>query len=135
MMKESIRIFIVEDALFLQEMLCHIFNEASIEVVGVANSGGAETISRIKYLDPNIVLVDLVLPERNGMELINKISNILPNIKVIVCSSLQQELFKNRSELAGALDFIKKPFSSDEIIDVVCSVAHEQIRGQRRKVA
>lgn len=135
MMKKNIRVFIVEDTLFLQEMLCRIFNEADIEVVGMAGSGGVETLSKIKNLVPDIILMDLVLPGKNGMELIRTISNTLPNTKVIVCSSLKQELFRNHSELAGALDFVKKPFSSSEIVNTIFSVAQAQVEEQVGKAA
>ena len=134
-MKKSIRVFIVEDALFLKEMLCHVFVEAGIEVVGVANSGGEETLSKIKNLNPDIVLMDLVLPEKNGITLIREIRDIVPDTKVIVCSSLQQELFKTQSEIAGALDFIEKPFSSDEIVEAIFAMFQTQVEEPRSKVA
>ena len=127
-MKENIRIFVVEDALFLQEILCRIFNEANIEVVGVSGSGGEQTFSKIKNLAPDVVLMDLVLPEKNGMELMYNINKILPKTKVIVCSSLKKKLFENQSKWIGDLNFIEKPFSSNAILDLVFSVVHKQIK-------
>ena len=121
-MKKGIRVFIVEDALFLREVLCRIFMEAGIEVVGSARAGGDETLSHIKNLNPDVVLVDLVLPGENGMTLLSQLSDTSPHVKLIVCSSLRNELFKVQSEMAGAMEFIHKPFDSDEIVKIVSSV-------------
>ncbi len=122
-MKKKLRIFIVEDALFLREMLCRVLHTAGMEVVGLADSGGEETLLKIEILKPDLALVDLALPKQNGLALINKIYLKFPEMKVIVCSGL----LKNReiilkSEMAGVLHFINKPFGSDEIVDKIYSV-------------
>lgn len=121
-MKKNIRILIVEDSLFLKEMLCRIFGEAGIHVVGLASSV-EEAFSKIETLKPDIALVDLVLPGQNGIALVKKIHHFHPKTKVIVCSGLELEQFILESELAGAMDFIGKPFKSDEMVEAVFSAA------------
>ena len=124
-MKKDIRILIVEDSLFLKEMLCCIFKETGIHVVGLASSG-EEALSKIETLKPDIALVDLVLPGQNGIVLIKKIHHFYPKTKVIICSGLKHEQFILESELVGTVDFISKPFKSDEMIEVVFSATIEE---------
>lgn len=125
LMKKDIRVLIVEDSLFLKEMLCCIFAKADIDVVGLTSSG-EEALSKIETLKPDIALVDLVLPGQNGIMLIKQIRHFYPKTKVIVCSGLKHEQFILESELAGAIDFISKPFKSNEIVEAVFSAATEE---------
>jgi len=119
-MKKKVRLFILEDSIFLQEMLVYVFEKAGIEVVGVASSGKT-ALSAIKQLKPDIVWVDIVLPGVNGFAVINKIKSFLKDIKVIASSSLKNEHIFLQSEIAGAVDFIQKPFKSEDIVNAVFS--------------
>ena len=120
-MASNIRIFIVEDALFLREVLCRVFAEAGMEVVGLASSG-EEALSQIEISKPDLVWLDIVLPNgQNGITLMNKISQLYPEVKIIACSSLQQEQIQMQSESAGAMYFINKPFKSDKAVEIVFS--------------
>ena len=134
LMKKNIRILIVEDSLFLREMICHIFAESDIQVVGLASSA-EEALSKIEALKPDLALVDLVLPGQNGIVLIKKIHYFYPEIKVIACSSLKHEHFVMESERAGAVDFLRKPFKSHEIKDAIFSAAREQKQEPEIKAA
>ena len=126
-MKSNIRVFIVEDALFLREMLCRVFADTqSIEVVGMTSSVRT-AVSQIQELKPDLVLLDLVLPKENGIVLIGKIAELCPETEVIVCSSLLREKqILAQSEMAGAMYFIKKPFSSSEIVDMIISTVKQE---------
>ena len=128
-MKENIRVVLVEDSLFLREMLCCIFAEANISVIGLASSE-REALSKIETLKPDVVLVDLVLPGQNGIVLVKKIHRFYPEIKIIACSSLQHEQFISECELAGAVDFVSKPFKSSEVIEAVFSAINEEKQEQ-----
>jgi len=119
-MKKKVCLFILEDSIFLQEMLVYVFEKAGIEVVGVASSGKI-ALSAIKQLKPDIVWVDIVLPGVNGFAVINKIKSFLKDIKVIASSSLKNEHIFLQSEIAGAVDFIQKPFKSEDIVNAVFS--------------
>lgn len=125
-MENHIRVFIVEDALFLREMLCRIFVKAGIEIVGVASSE-SEAFSQIETLKPDLIWVDLVLPGgQNGIALINKVKQLYPEIEIIACSSLQQKLVKTQSKQAGAVHFINKPFEYDTVLENVFSVMEQK---------
>ena len=125
-MKNFISVFIVEDSDFLREMLARVFTSEGIKIVGMADGGGEKTLSRIKSLKPDVVLVDLVLPQQNGLWLINKINQIGDETKVLVCSSLKPEWIRTQVELSGALDFISKPFKSSEIVRAVFSAVQPE---------
>ena len=125
-MENNIRVFIVEDAFFLREMLCHIFTKVGMEVVGMASSG-QEVCSQIEALKPNLVWVDLVLPGgQNGITLIDKIKQFYPEARVIACSSLQQKQVRMQSEKVGATCFVSKPFKSNEVLETVFSVMKQE---------
>ena len=118
-------IFIVEDALFLQEMLCHIFTQQGIRVAGVADSAPS-ALTKIKALKPDLVLLDLVLPGQSGLSLLRKIHQVSPEIKVLICSSLpykKTQLKKEKFPIAG---YIQKPFDLDELMSQVMASRHNK---------
>jgi DNA-binding NtrC family response regulator len=125
-MKKGIHVFIVEDALFLQEMLCRLFTKAGMKVVGTASSA-RKAFFQISSLKPELIWVDLVLPGgQNGITLINKIKQFYPEMTVIACSGLQQKQVLIQSEKTGITRFVNKPFKSDEALDKVFSVMKEK---------
>ena len=106
------KVFIVEDALFLQEMLCRVLTEKGLKVAGVADSV-VSALPQIKRLKPDLVLLDLVLPGQNGLSLLRE----LKKTKVFVCSSLPREKV-GEEEIAG---YVQKPFDVDELMSTVFS--------------
>lgn len=107
----------------MQQALCRILQEAGLKISGTACRGDKETLLKIQKLSPDLVLMDLALPGQNGTFLISALNRLCPEIKVIVCSGLlqnEQALFK--SEQAGALHFIHKPFGSAGVLDKIYSV-------------
>ena len=135
-MKNNIRAFIVEDSLFLREVLCRVFSQAGIEVAGLASSV-EEALFQIEQLRPDVVLVDIVLPGKNGIVLINKISQLYSEIKIIICSSVPRKHILTQSEQIGNVAFISKPFGYDEIVEAVFSVVnkHREEQQERARVA
>ena len=117
-------IFIVEDALFLQEMLCHIFTQQGIKVAGVASSAPS-ALTKIKALNPDLVLLDLVLPGQNGLSLLKKIHQVSPKIKVLICSSLPYKKTKLKAgKFPPIAGYIQKPFDLDELMSQVLANRH-----------
>ena len=126
-MGKKIRVFIVEDALFLKEALCRVLQEAGCEISGTAEGGGEQTLLEIQKSCPDLVLMDLALPGQSGACLTRALGRICPQIQVIICSGLlktQEALYK--SETAGALHFVHKPFGFTEIVDKIYSVMEDQ---------
>lgn len=129
-MKNNIRIFIVEDSIFLQEMLCHIFTKEGMEVVGVSSSV-EDAFLQIKTLKPDIALIDIILSQGDGTELISKIQKFDSQIKLLICSSLSQDNLKVRLPEIKELAFIKKPFGYNKIVDNVNSIVHNNLQIER----
>ena len=129
-MKKNIRIFIVEDSRFLRKTLQKVFLDKGMEVKGVFSSG-KKALTQIPVLKPDLVLIDMVLPGENGMELVNKIaSSYYPQTKVLVCSSIRKEHIMLRSRWKVPLPFIKKPFGLDKIVAGVFSAVSEKEKEQ-----
>ncbi len=113
------RILIVDDAAFTRNMLKNIINKTDYtEVVGEA-SNGDEAIVQYKKLKPDLVTMDLVMPEKGGIETIEEILKIDKSAVIVVVSALGQEALVLEAAKKGAKDFIQKPFKTEQIMEVL----------------
>ena len=113
------RVLIVDDAQFTRNMLKNIIGKLEqIEVVGEA-SNGVEAISMYKKLNPDLVTMDLVMPELGGIEATEKILKINSKALIVVVSALGQEALVLEAAKKGAKDFIQKPFKTEQIVEVM----------------
>jgi two-component system chemotaxis response regulator CheY len=116
---EKKRVLIVDDAAFTRNMLKNIIDKIEqIEVIGEA-SNGIEAISLYKKLNPDLVTMDLVMPEKGGIEATEEILKIDSKALIIVVSALGQEALVLEAAKKGAKDFIQKPFKTEQIIEVM----------------
>jgi len=116
---EKKRVLIVDDAQFTRNMLKNIISKIEqIEVVGEA-SNGVEAISLYKKLSPDLVTMDLVMPEKGGIEATEEILKINSKALIVVVSALGQEALVLEAAKKGAKDFIQKPFKTEQIIEVM----------------
>jgi len=115
-MAEIRKVLVVDDAPFIREIVKHIIaNEEGLELIGEA-SNGEEAIEKAKELVPDVILMDIVMPLKSGIQATEEILKILPNIKVISCSTLDKDLLADKAKNAGCQDHIQKPFKSSELI-------------------
>jgi two-component system chemotaxis response regulator CheY len=113
------KVLIVDDAQFTRNMLKNIINKIEqIEVIGEA-SNGVEAISLYKKLSPDLVTMDLVMPEKGGIEATEEILKINPKAMIVVVSALGQEALVLEAAKKGAKDFIQKPFKTEQILEVM----------------
>ncbi|MFA5384219.1 MAG: response regulator [Eubacteriales bacterium] len=112
------RILIVDDAAFMRMMIKNIVVKNSFEVVGEAENG-AVAFELYKELKPDVVTMDITMPEMNGIEGIKKIREFDPKAKIIVCSAMGQEAMVMEAIQAGAKDFIVKPFQQERILQAL----------------
>jgi len=113
------RVLIVDDAQFTRNMLKNIIGKIEeIEVIGEA-SNGVEAISLYKKLNPDLVTMDLVMPEKGGIEATEEILKINSKALIVVVSALGQEALVLEAAKKGAKDFIQKPFKTEQIIEVM----------------
>ena len=116
---EKKRVLIVDDAQFTRNMLKNIISKIDqIEVIGEA-SNGVEAISLYKKLSPDLVTMDLVMPEKGGIEATEEILKINSKALIVVVSALGQEALVLEAAKKGAKDFIQKPFKTEQIIEVM----------------
>jgi len=111
-------ILIVDDAIFMRRIISDVLKNNGYNIVGEA-SNGVEAIKKYKKLKPNLVLMDITMPEKNGIEAVKDIIAIDPEAKVIMCSAMGQDSMVKESIVAGAKDFIVKPFQSDDVLKKV----------------
>lgn len=118
----GLRVLIVDDALFMRNMLKDIFIRAGHEVVGEAGNG-VEAVERYNELRPDLVTMDIVMPLKSGIEALQEIAAADPGACIIMCSALGQDALVIEAVQAGAKDFIVKPFKEERVLDVVRRVA------------
>ncbi|MFX1453548.1 MAG: response regulator [Promethearchaeota archaeon] len=113
------RIMIVDDAQFTRNMLKKIISKTNYgSVVGEAENGN-EAIKLYKKLKPDLVTMDLVMPEKGGIETIEELLKVDPNAIIVVVSALGQEALVLEAAKKGAKDFIQKPFKTEQIVEVM----------------
>ena len=121
------KVMIVDDAQFTRNMLKNIINKIEqIEVIGEA-SNGVEAISLYKKLNPDLVTMDLVMPEKGGIEATEEILKINSKALIVVVSALGQEALVLEAAKKGAKDFIQKPFKQEQIMEVMDRILKNKI--------
>lgn len=112
------RILIVDDAKFMRMTLSNILKKANHEVVGEGENG-RDGVKLYKDLQPDLVTMDITMPEMSGLEAVKEIKAEFPNAKVIMCSAMGQQKMVVEAIEAGAKDFIVKPFDENRVIDAI----------------
>lgn len=125
----AVKVLIVDDAMFMRNMIAEIFNgkkykEEDYQVVAEAENG-IEAVEKYKEHDPDIVTMDIVMPEMTGIEALKEIMEADSGANVIMCSALGQDSLVMEALDAGAKDFIVKPFQPEKVLDVVVRILDE----------
>ncbi len=123
MTKNKKKILVVDDAQFTRNMLKKIINKTEIAEVIAEARNGVEAVSLYQELKPDLVTMDLVMPEQGGIETTEKILSFDPEAIIVIVSALGQEALVLEAAKKGAKDFIQKPFKADQIEDVLERVA------------
>jgi two-component system chemotaxis response regulator CheY len=121
-MKMGKRVLIVDDAAFMRMMLKNILAQNGYEIVGEA-SNGLEAVTLYKELKPDLVTMDIIMPEMGGITAVKEIRGFDSEAKIIMCSAMGQQAMVIESIQAGAKDFIVKPFQPDRVLEAVKKVA------------
>ena len=111
-------VLIVDDAAFMRMMIKDILTKNGLEVAGEAENG-AVALEKFKELKPDLVTMDITMPEMDGIAALKGILGIDPAAKVLMCSAMGQQSMVIEAIQAGAKDFIVKPFKPDRVIDAI----------------
>jgi two-component system, chemotaxis family, chemotaxis protein CheY len=117
----SKRVLVVDDAAFMRMMIKDILAKNGYEVVGEAQDGN-QAVDLYKELKPDIVTLDITMPDKDGISALKEIKSIDPNANVIMCSAMGQQAMVIDAIQAGARDFIVKPFQADRVIEAIKKV-------------
>jgi two-component system chemotaxis response regulator CheY len=112
------RVLVVDDAAFMRKMVTDALTGGGHEIVGEAGNG-AEAVQRFQELRPEVMTLDITMPEKDGIAALQEIIAIDPSAKVIMCSALGQESKVLESIKLGAKDFVVKPFQPDRVLSAV----------------
>ncbi|MEQ2526590.1 response regulator [Robertmurraya yapensis] len=112
------RILIVDDAKFMRLTLSNILLKANHEIVGEAETG-MDAVTLYRKLTPDLVTMDITMPEMSGLEAMKEIKKEFPQAKIIMCSAMGQQKMVVESIEAGAKDFIVKPFEEGRVLEAV----------------
>lgn len=112
------RILIVDDAKFMRMTLSNILLKGNHEVVGEAENG-KEAITLFNQLQPDLVTMDITMPEMNGIEALKEIKQNHASAKVIMCSAMGQQKMVVEAIESGAKDFIVKPFEENRVLEAI----------------
>lgn len=111
-------VLVVDDAAFMRVSIKNMISKHDFEVVGEAENG-AIAVEKYKELNPDIVTLDITMPEMNGLEALKEIMKINPNAVVVMCSALGQESMVREAVVSGAKGFVVKPFKEDVIVSAL----------------
>ena len=111
------KILVVDDAAFMRLSIRKVLTDASHEVFEAQN--GSQAVAEYIENSPDVVTMDITMPEMDGIEALKKIREHDPDAKVIMISALGQESKVREAILAGARDFVVKPFEADRVIGAV----------------
>lgn len=112
------KILIADDAAFMRMMLKDILSKNGYEIVGEA-ANGLEAIEKYDELKPDLVTMDITMPQCDGIQALKEIVGKNPAAKVIMCSAMGQQSMVIESIQSGAKDFIVKPFQPQRVLESV----------------
>lgn len=111
-------ILICDDAAFMRMMIKDILSKNGYEIAGEAENG-VKAVEKYKEVKPDLVMMDITMPEMDGIQALKKIKEEDPSATVIMCSAMGQQAMVIESIQSGAKDFIVKPFDKDRVLEAV----------------
>ena len=116
------KVLVVDDMLFMRVTLKSILEKNGFAVVGEAVNG-VEAVKKYKEFGPDIVTMDITMPEMSGLEALKEIKQYDPDAKVVMVSAMGQERYVKEAIMAGAKYFIVKPYQAEQVLETLTKVA------------
>ncbi|MCR5607761.1 MAG: response regulator [Lachnospiraceae bacterium] len=111
-------ILICDDAAFMRMMIKDILSKNGYTIAGEAENG-AKAVEKFNEVKPDLVMMDITMPEMDGIQALKKIKSVDADANVIMCSAMGQQAMVIESIQSGAKDFIVKPFQADRVLEAV----------------
>jgi two-component system, chemotaxis family, chemotaxis protein CheY len=112
---------VCDDSVFMRTMVADILKNAGFEIVGEAETG-VQAIEKYRSLKPDLVTMDIVMPEMGGIDAVRAICKEDKNAKIVMCSALGLQALVVEAIQAGAKDFVLKPFQASRVLEAVQQV-------------
>lgn len=117
----AVRVLVVDDAAFMRMMVKDILTKNGYEVVGEAENG-MKALEKYQELKPDLVTMDITMPEMDGISAVKEIKKVDANAKIVMCSAMGQQAMVIEAIQSGAKDFIVKPFQAERVLEAVKKV-------------
>ena len=117
--KPEVTVVVVDDSAFMRKAITMMLeSDPTIKVIGTARNGeeGVETVRRLK---PDLVTMDIVMPDMGGIDAVREITKFDPHARVLMCSAMGQQALVVEAIQAGAKDFVVKPFQPSRVLEAV----------------
>ena len=111
-------VLVCDDAIFMRTMISDILSQAGYDVVGEAETG-VEAVEKYKQLKPDLVTMDIVMPDLGGIEAVREIMKFDSAARILMCSAMGQQALVVEAIQAGARDFVVKPFQPSRVLEAV----------------
>lgn len=105
----------------MRKMISDILEGNGMEIVGEADTG-ALAVEKYKELKPDLVTMDIIMPEMNGIDAVRQIMSNDSQARIVMCSALGQQALVQDALTAGAKDFLIKPFNPSRVIEVISKI-------------
>ncbi len=112
------RVLIVDDAIFMRRMIADILRKEGFEICGEAGSG-LQAVEKYKELKPDLVTMDIIMPDMSGIDAVREIVKEFPDAKILMVSAMGQQGLVVEAIQAGAKDYVVKPFQPSRVLEAV----------------
>ena len=114
----AVRVLVVDDAAFMRMMVKDILSKNGYEVVGEAENG-MKALEKYQELKPDLVTMDITMPEMDGISAVKEIKKVDPNAKIVMCSAMGQQAMVIDAIQVDARDFIVRSIQADRVLEAV----------------
>jgi two-component system chemotaxis response regulator CheY len=111
-------VLVCDDAIFMRTMTSDILQQSGFDVIGEAETG-VEAVAQYRKLRPDLVTMDIVMPDMGGIDAVREITKFDPNARILMCSAMGQQALVVEAIQAGAKDFVVKPFQPSRVLEAV----------------
>lgn len=118
--KPGLRLLVVDDAPFIREIVRNVAEKNGIIVVGEGRDGD-EAVELALKTDPDVILMDIIMPKKSGIDATKEILAQVPTTKVVAFSMADQEFLVSQALEAGCVSYLVKPFSTEELLKAIDS--------------